>query len=32
MAARFVIKDSSNAQFMFVLKAGNNEVILTSEL
>ena len=32
MAARFVIKNSSDGQFMFVLKAGNNEVILTSEL
>ena len=32
MAARFVVKESSNGQFMFVLKAGNNEVILTSEL
>jgi len=32
MAARYVIKESSNGQFMFVLKAGNNEVILTSEL
>jgi uncharacterized protein len=31
MAARFVIKNSSDGQFMFVLKAGNNEVILTSE-
>jgi uncharacterized protein len=32
MAARFVIKNSSDGQFMFVLKAGNNEVVLTSEL
>jgi uncharacterized protein len=32
MAARFVIKNSSDGQFMFVPKAGNNEVILTSEL
>src|SRR4051794_13515711 len=32
MAARFVIKNSSDGQYMFVLKAGNNEVILTSEL
>ncbi len=32
MAARFVIKASKDDQFLFVLKAGNNEVILTSEL
>jgi uncharacterized protein YegP (UPF0339 family) len=32
MAARFVIKTSKDGQFMFVLKAGNNEIILTSEL
>jgi uncharacterized protein YegP (UPF0339 family) len=32
MAARFVIKNSSDGQFLFVLKAGNNEVIVTSEL
>jgi uncharacterized protein len=31
MAARFVLKNSADGQFMFVLKAGNNEVILTSE-
>jgi uncharacterized protein YegP (UPF0339 family) len=32
MPARFVLKNSSDGQFMFVLKAGNNEIILTSEL
>jgi uncharacterized protein len=32
MAARFVIKTAKDGQFMFVLKAGNNEIILTSEL
>jgi uncharacterized protein len=32
MAARFVIKNSSDGRFMLVLKAGNNEVILTGEL
>ena len=29
---KFVIKKSSNNQFYFVLKAGNGEVILTSEM
>ena len=32
MAAKFVIKKSSDGQFRFNLKAGNGEVILTSEL
>lgn len=32
MAGKFVLKKSSNDQFMFNLKAGNGEVILTSEL
>jgi uncharacterized protein YegP (UPF0339 family) len=32
MAARFVLKAAKGEQFMFNLKAGNNEVILTSEL
>ena len=32
MAARFVLKDAKGGQYMFNLKAGNNEVILTSEL
>lgn len=32
MAARFVLKAAKGGQFMFNLKAGNNEVILTSEL
>jgi uncharacterized protein YegP (UPF0339 family) len=32
MAARFVLKAAAGGQFMFNLKAGNNEVILTSEL
>jgi len=31
MAARFVLKKSSDGQFMFNLQAGNGEVILTSE-
>ena len=32
MAGKFEIKKSTNGQFMFNLKAGNHEVILTSEL
>jgi uncharacterized protein YegP (UPF0339 family) len=32
MAARFVLKAAAGEQFMFNLKAGNNEIILTSEL
>jgi uncharacterized protein YegP (UPF0339 family) len=32
MAGKFEIKKSANGQFMFNLKAGNHEVILTSEL
>jgi len=32
MAAKFVIKQSANGQFHFNLKAGNGEVILSSEL
>lgn len=32
MAGKFELKKSKNGQFMFNLKAGNNEVILTSEL
>ena len=32
MAAKFVIKPAGKEQFMFKLKAGNGEVILTSEL
>lgn len=32
MAGKFVITHSSDGQFRFVLKAGNGEVILTSEL
>jgi len=31
MAAKFEIKKASNGQYMFNLKAGNGEVILTSE-
>jgi len=31
MAAKFVLKKTSNGQFMFNLHAANNEVILTSE-
>lgn len=31
MAANFVLKAAANGQFMFNLKAGNGEVILTSE-
>jgi len=32
MASKFVVKKSSDGQFRFVLKAGNGETILTSEL
>jgi len=32
MAAKFELKQGSSGQFMFNLKAGNGEVILTSEL
>ena len=32
MAGKFVVKKSSDGQFRFVLKAGNGETILTSEL
>ena len=32
MAGKFVLKKSSDGQFRFVLKAGNGETILTSEL
>jgi uncharacterized protein len=32
MAGKFEIKKSGNGQFMFNLKAGNHEVILTSDL
>ena len=32
MAGKFEVKKSTNGQFMFNLKAGNHEVILTSEL
>jgi uncharacterized protein len=32
MAAKFNLKQSESGQFMFNLKAGNGEVILTSEL
>ncbi len=32
MSARYEIKKSSNGQFYFNLVAGNNEVILTSEM
>jgi uncharacterized protein YegP (UPF0339 family) len=31
MAAKFELKSSKNGQFMFNLKAGNGEIILTSE-
>ena len=31
MAGKFELKKSTNAQFYFNLKAGNNEVILTGE-
>lgn len=32
MSGRFVIEKSTDSQFYFNLKAGNNEIILTSEL
>ena len=32
MAAKFDLKKSENGKFMFNLKAGNGEVILTSEM
>lgn len=32
MAAKFELKNGSSGQYMFNLKAGNGEVILTSEL
>ncbi|KAF0812318.1 hypothetical protein IGB42_03308 [Andreprevotia sp. IGB-42] len=32
MAGKFVLKTAKDGQFMFNLKAGNGEVILTSEL
>jgi len=32
MAGKFHLKNSSDSQFRFVLKAGNGETILTSEL
>lgn len=32
MAAKYELKKSANGQFMFNLKAGNGEVILTSEM
>jgi uncharacterized protein YegP (UPF0339 family) len=32
MAARYVISTSTNGKFHFVLKAGNNETILASQL
>ena len=32
MAGKFHLKHSSDGQFRFVLKAGNGEIILTSEL
>ena len=32
MSGKFVLKKSSDGQFRFVLKAGNGETILTSEL
>lgn len=31
MAGKFILKKSSNGQFHFNLKAGNGEIILTSE-
>lgn len=31
MAGKYVLKKTSNGEFMFNLKAGNGEVILTSE-
>ena len=32
MAGKFILSKSSDGQFRFVLKAGNSETILTSEL
>jgi len=32
MAGKFELKKSKSGQFMFNLKAGNNQIILTSEL
>jgi len=32
MAGKFEIKKSSNGQFFFNLKAGNGEIILTSQM
>ncbi len=32
MAGKFELKRSNSGQFMFNLKAGNNQIILTSEL
>ena len=32
MAAHFEIKKQTNGQFMFNLKAGNGEIILTSDI
>lgn len=32
MAAKFEIKQASNSQYMFNLKAGNGQIILTSEM
>lgn len=32
MAAKFEVKATANGQFMFNLKAGNGQVILTSEM
>jgi uncharacterized protein YegP (UPF0339 family) len=32
MAAKFEVKATANGQFMFSLKAGNGQVILTSEM
>ncbi len=32
MAAKFEIKKAKNGQFYFNLRAGNNEIILTSEM
>jgi uncharacterized protein YegP (UPF0339 family) len=32
MAGKFVVKSASNGKFMFNLKAGNGEIILTSQM
>lgn len=32
MSAAYVIRKSSNAKYFFILRAGNNEPILTSEM